>query len=114
MGPSTSTSTTTRNRSRSSQTLTDVNSSQSSEMFLSPPAKDSENLKGEISENANARGGRRRAAAQAVGSLKELPTNKKLRQGDQQFNKSFQYSQSIQKDDRTKENKDSNALKSRK
>ena len=30
----------------------------------------------------NARRGSRRAAAQAVGSLKEAPTNKKLRQGD--------------------------------
>ena len=79
--------------------------------YLIIGAKDSES---ESTEVPNARGGRRRAAAQAVGSLKELPTNKKLRQGDQQFNKSFQYSQSIQKDDRTKENKDSNALKSRK
>ena len=46
------------------------------------------------------RGGRRRAAAQAVGSLKEIPSNKKLRQGDPMFNNSFQYSTSINKDHR--------------
>ena len=74
---------------------------------------DSENLKGEISENSNARGGRRRAAAQAVGSLKELPSNKKLRQGDQQFNKSFQYSKSIDNENRTSTKKEPNATKSK-
>ena len=59
------------------------------------------------SESTNARGGRRRAAAQAVGSLKELPSNKKLRQGDQQFNKSFQYSKSIHSEEETKPKKGS-------
>ena len=37
--PSTLSSTTTRTRSRSSQAITDVNSSQGSDMFLSPPSK---------------------------------------------------------------------------
>ena len=72
---------------------------------------DSENSK---SENSNARGGRRRAAAQAVGSLKELPSNKKLRQGDQQFNKSFQYSKSIHNEEKARTLKEQNATKSEK
>merc|ERR1712223_2013899 len=101
---STLTTITTRTRSRSSQNLTEANSSQETDTFLSPQARDDKNSD---SEPTNARGGRRRAAAQAVGSLKELPSNKKLRQGDQQFNKSFQYSKSIHSEEETKPRKGS-------
>ena len=59
-----------------------------------------EKRKTDDEEVPSVRGGRRCAAAKAVGSLKEIPSNKKLRQGDPMFNNSFQYSTSINKDHR--------------
>ena len=59
-----------------------------------------EKRKTDDEEAPTVRVGRRRAAAKAVGSLKEIPSNKKLRQGDTMFNNSFQYSTSINKDHR--------------
>ena len=74
---------------------------------------EAKNSKNDVVEKPVVRGGRRRAAAQAMGSLKEIPTNKKLRQGDPVFNNTFQYSTDINKDHRMSNVKESNVPKSK-
>ena len=77
-------------------------------IFLEP-----ENEKNGTNEEPVIRRGRRRAAAQAIGSLKEIPSNKKLRQGDPVLNNMFQYSTSINKGHRMSSTRETNVPKSK-